>query len=164
MKNIILSIYVSLLLLNSFNNAAAADITISGSAQFQCDLLSKYMKKHGYHYIREIKYENSFKTNLFAAKDGEVIVKNMNNTVLGHGKTDEKGNFSVLAPRENSYQILVRFHGREINSVVAGTDEEIIIVDLGYFDKIEVDGWLQIPALSYCYSCDIRYLENKDSL
>jgi hypothetical protein len=53
-KKTSLSIWYSLLLLFSLNAAAvASDVTISGSARFKCNLLSKYMEKNGYYFIEE---------------------------------------------------------------------------------------------------------------
>jgi hypothetical protein len=164
MKKISLSICYSLLLLFSFTTVAiASDITISGSAQFKCNLLSKYMKKHGYSFIKEISYENNLKTNLFAAKDAEVTIKNKYDTVVGVVKTDKKGNFSISVRKDNNYKIVVRFHDLEFEYAVDYFDAENFIADLGYFDTEKVESWLQIPAVTYCYTCDIRYLENKES-
>jgi hypothetical protein len=165
LKKISLSIFYVLLLLLCFNaTAIASDITISGSAQFECNLLSKYMKKHGYSFIKEIKYKNNFKTNLFAANDAEVIIKNKLNITVGVGKTGKNGDFSISVPRENTYRIIVRFHGREIEDTVSYSDAKNFIADLGYFESEKVASWIQRPGLSYCYTCNIRYLEIKDSL
>ncbi len=71
-----------MLLLLSLNAAAvASDVTISGSARFKCNLLSKYMKKHGYYYISEVPYKN-YKTNLFAARGAEVIIMGLDTVFL----------------------------------------------------------------------------------
>jgi hypothetical protein len=165
MKNISLSIWYSLLLLLSVNTAAiASNITIRGSVQFECNFLSKYMQKHGYSYIKEIKYENNIKTNLFAANDAEVTVKNKYDTVVGVVNTDKKGNFSISVPKDNNYKIVVQFHDRKLEHVVDYFDARNFIANLGYFDTETVESWLQIPAVSYCYTCHIRYLENQESL
>ena len=102
MKNISLPVFFGLLLLLSFNTTAVAgNITISGSARFECNLLMKYMGKHGYSFIKENKdINNNFKANLFAARDADVIVKDQDNNIVGTGKTDKKGNFSISAPEE----------------------------------------------------------------
>ncbi len=166
MKHISLYILFTLLTLLSFNHAANAFevTTINGSAQFKCKLLSKYMEKHGYFYIKEIIYEKTFKTNIFAAKDAEVIIKSKYDTVLAIGKADKKGNFSISVPKDNNYKIVVRFHDREIEEVVSYSDAINFIADFGYFDTEKVGNWIQIPTLSYCYTCNIRYLETKGSL
>lgn len=166
MKNLSLSILFSLVLLLFLNNAAIAFevTTINGSVQFKCKLLSKYMEKHGYSYIKEIIYEKTFKTNIFAAKDAEVIIKNKYDTVLAVGKTDKKGNFSISVPKDNNYRIVARFHDREIEEAVSYSDAKNFIADLGYFDTEKVGDWIQIPTLSYCYTCNIRYFETKGSL
>lgn len=161
MKNIILSACVSLLLCNT---AVASDMTISGTAQFRSNLLSKYMIKNGYHYIKEMKIGYKYKTNLFAAGDAEVIVKNMNDIIVGSGRTDEKGNFLVSVPGDSSYQIVVRYHNREITKVVTVQETENITLDLMFFKSEEIDSWHERPALTYCYTCNIRYLENKETL
>jgi len=165
MKSFMLSVWCCLLLLPAFNPAAAAsDILISGSARFECNLLSKYMKKHGYYFVKEVRYNNKFKTNLFAAKYADVIIKNKDNATLGVGRTDKEGKFSIPVAQDSSYQLLVRFHGRKIENTVTFSDTKNIIVNVGYFDTEKIDDWLQIPAISYCYACDIRYLEKKESL
>ena len=165
MKNIKLVIRFSFFLILFFSNSAiASDITMTGSVRFECNLLSKYMGKHGYSFIREIRYENNIKTNLFAADDADVIVKNNDNNILGVGKTDKKGNYSISVPEGDLYQVFVRFHDREIEYVISYSDAENVIVDMGYFETGTIDAWLQMPALSYCYTCDIRYLESKGSL
>ncbi len=164
MKNISLSILYSLLLLFLFNAAAiASDITISGSARFRCNFLSKYMEKHGYSFIKEITYDNNFKTNIFVARDATVIIKNKDNTILGVGKTDKKGNFSISVPKDRAYRILVQFHGREVEHELSYSDSENFIADLGYFDIDTVGSWIPMPPMSYCYTCDIRYLETTES-
>ncbi len=165
MRIIKIKIILFLLLLFSLNTVAiASDITISGSAQFECNLLSKYMKKHGYFFIKEIRRKNNLKTNLFAAKDAEVIIKNKLDTILGVVRTDKKGNFSISVPVENMYQIVVRFHDREIKNEVSYSYAKNFLADLGYFDTEKVVSWIPLPALSYCYTCGIRYLEEKEFL
>jgi hypothetical protein len=99
------------------------------------------MEKHGYSYIKEINYRE-FKTNLFAAEDAEVIIKNKYDTVLGVGKTDERGNFSISVRKDNNYKILVRFHDREIEDVVDYFDAKNYIADLGYFKTEKVGNWI----------------------
>ena len=150
----------------SYNSTAIAleVISINGSTQFTCKFLSKYMEKHGYSYIKESIKESNFKTNVFAAKDAEIIVKNKYDTVLAFGKADKKGNFSISVPKDNNYKMVVRFHDREIEEVVSYSDAINFIADFGYFDAENVGNWIQIPTLTYCYSCNIRYLETKDSL
>lgn len=165
MKKISLFTWYSILLLLSLNAAAvASDVTISGSARFNCNLLSKYMEKHGYYFIEEVKYGKNFKTNIFAAKDAEVTIKSGNHTIVGTGKADEKGNFSISVPEEDTYQIVIRFHDREIEHNVSRSDAQDFVADLGYFKTEKVGSWIQKPALSYCYTCSIRYHENRESL
>ena len=144
MKKIAFYVWVvSLILLLSLNTAAiASDITVSGSAYFKCNFRSTYMKKHGYYFIEETLYQRSAKTNLFAARDAEVIIKNKHNTILGIGKTDKKGNFSVSVPEDRSYQIVIRFHNREIEDIVSPSDAKKFIADLGYFSTEKVGSWI----------------------
>ena len=143
MKKILLSVWISLMLLLSFNAAAvASDITVSGSAYFKCNFRSTYMEKHGYYFIEETLYQKNIKTNLFAARDAKVIIKNRHNTILGVGKTDEKGNFSISVPEDKSYQIVIRFHNREIEDVVSSSDAKNFIADLGYFSTEKVGSWI----------------------
>lgn len=165
MKKILLSVLFSLLLMLSFNNTAIAfELTkVNISAQFNCKLLSKYMEKYAYSYIRENINGSTFKTNIYAAKDAEVIIKNKYDTVLAAGRADKKGNFSVSVPKDNNYKIFVRFHDREIEEVISHSDAINFIADFGYFDTEKVGNWIQIPTLSYCYTCNIRYLETKES-
>ncbi len=84
MKNISLFILYGLLLILSFNTAATtSDTTVKGLAYFKCNFLSAYMEKHGYYLIKE-----DSETDLFAAEDAEVIIKNTDNAVVGVGKED----------------------------------------------------------------------------
>ena len=138
MRNISLSILFSLFLLISYSAAAnASDTTVSGSAHFKSSLLSSYMEKHGYVFIEE-----SSKKNIFAAGDAEIIIRNKNNTIVGTGKTDKKGNFSISVPEDDSYQIIVRFHGHEAEYVVSSSEANNFIAYLGYFNSDEVGIWI----------------------
>ena len=155
----------SLLLILPLNAMAfASDIALSGSASFKCNFISTYMGKHGYHLIEKDLYLNNLKIDRYAAHDAEVIIKNQTNAVIGTGKTDEKGMFSISVPEDYSYRIIIRFHGREIEDAVTYSIVKNIIADLGYFDTEQVGSWIPTPALQYCYTCDIRYLETRKSL
>ena len=163
MKRISMSVLCNLLMLLFFcASVPAFDATINGTAQFECNLLSKYMEKHGYFFIRELHYKNNIKTNLFAAGDAEVIIKNKYNTVMGVGKTDKQGNFSISVPRDNNYKVVVRFHDRQVEDVIEYSEAEDFIADLGYFETEKVGSWIEIPPLSYCDTCNIRILEEGD--
>lgn len=165
MRRMTLSALLCLLLLFSFSfTSNASEITISGTAQFKCSLLSKYMKKQDYSFIYEIRSKNNFKTNLYAAKDAEVLIIDGDNGIVRIGQTDNKGHFSVSVSEEKVYQIVVRFHGREINGVASASDAEDFIADLGYFSSEEVGNWLIKPALTYCTTCKLRILEINESL
>ncbi len=122
--------------------SAAADVTINGSAYFKCNFISKYMEKHGYSYIREVSYNENMKTNLFAARDATVIIKDSGNNIVGYGRTDRKGNFSISVPRDESYQIIVQFHGQEIKKQVPYPEAKRFIADLGYFSTEKVGRWI----------------------
>jgi len=163
MKTLLRSVMYILLLVLFYNAAAnAANITLSGTTQFECNLLSKYMEKHGFTYLQEIPY-NNFKTNLFAANNAEVIIKNeKNNAVLGTARTDKKGNFSISVPEDSRYRIIVRFHDREIEKTVYCSEAKNIIANVGYFDSGTVDNWIEIKPVSYCFTCNLRYHENKE--
>ena len=162
-KNILLSVLSGMLLLALINSSSASEITtINVSAQFKCNLLSKYMKKHGYSYIDEIAGERTVKTNIFAAKDAEVVVKNKYDDILAVGRTDKLGNYSVNLPRDNNYKIAVGFHNRQVEGIISYMDSNFL-ADLGYFGTEKVGSWIAMPALSYCYTCNIRYLEKKES-
>jgi hypothetical protein len=83
---------------------------------------------------------------------------------VGVGKADEKGIFSISVPEEDTYQIVVQFHDREIENKVSRSDVNNFVADLGYFDTEKVGSWIQKPALSYCYTCSLRYHENREPL
>ncbi len=165
MRKILLSILCPVILFAfSVSTSAFEMTTISGSAQFKSSLLSKYMKKHGYSYIEEVLYDGHKKTNIFAAKDAEVIIQNKYGTVVGSGKADDDGSFSVSVPRDNNYHIFVRFHDREIEGLVSYAEVKNYTADFGHFDTETVEGWLYMPPLTYCYTCDIRQLEMSESM
>lgn len=162
MKRLILAVVCGMSALLFLSAATASDVTINGSAQFQCSLLSKYMKKHGYSYIREVMYKNNLRTNVFAAKDAEVIIKNKYGVVLATERADEKGHFTLSVPEDNNYRIAVKFHEREIENIVSCPDAANFIADMGYFDSEKVGSWLQTHPVSYCYTCGIRYHEMRE--
>ena len=165
MNKISLSVWSGLLLLLFLNGAAvASDVTISGSARFKCNLISKYMEKHGYYFIEELEYNKNFKMNIFAAKDAEITIKNRNDSILGSGKSDEKGDFSISVPEADTYQVVIRFHDRKIEFGLSLSDVKDHVADMGYFDTEKVGSWIQKPALSYCYTCSLRYHEDRESL
>jgi len=138
MRNYLLSVLFSLLLLMSYSPAVhAADVTVSGSAYFVSSLLSSYMKKHGYVFIEE-----SAKKNVFAAGDADITIKNEKDKTVGAGTTDEKGNFSISVPDDESYKIIVIFHGRESEYTVSSSEVSNFKAYLGYFSSDEVDGWI----------------------
>ncbi len=164
-KLIVNSLLCPVLLFMFSSSASAFDMaTISGSAQFKSSLLSKYMKKHGYSFLEEVLYNGRYKTNLFAAKEAEVIVKNKYGSVLASGITDHDGHFSLSVPRDNNYQILVRFHDREIEDLVSYSDVNNYTADFGHFKTETVESWFFLPPLTYCYSCNIRHLEMNESM
>lgn len=139
-----------LLMIFSFHNAAAAaDISISGSSQFESSLLAKYMKKHGYSYVGQTSIENYLKVNTYAAKDAEVIVKDEQGAVLGTGMTDQQGNFNIIVSREDVYKVIVRFQGQETEKIVKFPKIDDITMNVGYFSSEIVGGWIRTASLSY---------------
>ncbi len=151
-------IFILSLILNTA--AAAANITINGSAYFSCNLLSKYMEKNGYSFIKEI-HQGNVKKNLFAAGDAEVIIKNKKNSIIKTGRTDNMGNFSVSVPGDFGYQIIVRFHGHEFMDVVTSGNEYRFSANMGFFNTEEAGNWISKPKLSYCYTCKLRPSEDR---
>jgi hypothetical protein len=149
----VLFIFILSLILNTA--AAASDITINGTAYFSCTLLSKYMEKNGYSFIKEI-HQDNVKKNLFAAGDAEVIIKNKRNSIIKTGRTDNLGNFYVSVPGDFGYQIIVRFHGHEFMDVVTSANEYRFSANMGFFDTEEAGSWISKPGLSYCYTCKLR--------
>ncbi len=142
-KNTSSAILCSLLLLVIYSSSAiASDITINGSADFKCSFGSSYMKKHGYSFIEETLHNNTIKANIFGAKDAEVTIKNNNNAVVGTGKTDIAGGFSISVPEEASYQIIVKFHDKEISSSISDMDEKYVKAHFGYFSTDKVGFWI----------------------
>jgi len=121
------------------------------------------MEKHGYVLIEKDLLMNNLKTDRYAANNADVLIKNQKNDVIGSGKTDEKGRFSVSVPEEYVYRVAVRFHDRYIEQEVSYEGAANITADLGYFDTEKVVSWIPIPPLYYCYTCDLRYLETKKS-
>ncbi len=156
MKKVSQSVLFIFILSLVFSTAAAADkITINGTAYFSSTLLSKYMEKNGYSFIKEI-HQDNVKKNLFAAGDAEVIIKNKRNSIIKTGRTDNQGNFSVSVPGDFGYQIIVRFHGHEFMDVVTSANEYRFIANMGFFDTEEAGNWISKPGLSYCYTCKLR--------
>ncbi len=165
MKRVTLSLLVCFVLVIAFSAPSiAADVSIEGSAYFKTSLIAKYMKKHGYHYVSEVMYNNIYKTNLFGAKNAEVIVKNTDDIIVGFGRTDKKGDFSFTVPGDREYKIVIRFQGREIEKKTNEFQTGRLTADLGHFTSDEVDSWIEKYPVTYCKECDIRYLEAKGSM
>ncbi len=165
MKKMTLSLLLSLVLLAFLCiPSMAADMTIEGSAQFKTSLIAKYMEKHGYYYINEVMHNNQYKTNLFGAKNAEVMVVNTKGIIVGFGRADMKGDFSFDVPVDREYKIIISFHGREIEKKTNEFQTGSLKADLGSFSSEEVDSWIESYPLTYCDNCDIRYLEAKGSI
>ncbi len=143
MINILRIFVCNLLLLLFFSSSVfASDITINGSADFKCSFISNYMEKHGYSFIEEALHNNSVKTNLFGAKDAEVTIENQQNIVIGVGKTDSKGKFSISVPKEASYKVTVKFHGNEYSKAISDSDTSNITAHFGFFTSDKVGDWI----------------------
>ncbi|MBI5665522.1 MAG: hypothetical protein HZC49_10640 [Nitrospirae bacterium] len=164
MKLFLSVLHILLVVLSPNTAAYASDIVLNGSVYFKCNFISSYMEKHGYVLVEKNLYIRELKTDRYAANDAEVVIKNLNNTVIGTGKTDEAGKFSIPVPENQSYRMVIRFHGREIEEAVSYSDSANIKADMGYFDTEQVGSWIPTPPLQYCYACNIRYLETKKSL
>jgi len=164
MKKILLFISCIVLILNVTSISHASDVTLNISAQFKCNFLAKYMKKHGYHYIKEVPFRNNMRTNLFAANNAEVVIKNKHDAVLATGSTDIKGNVSIKVPADSEYKVIVKFHDREYTENLNISNTHDFVADFGFFESDAVGSWIRIPALSYCNSCGIRHLDLMSSL
>ena len=162
----LLGVLTVLLLFFSFTSTSDSfDMTsLNGTVRFKSHLIAKYMKKHGCFYIKEVYYKGTLKTNVFAAKDAEVIIKNKYNAVLAEGRTDDKGAFEFSVPKDNIYNIIVRFRDRETEETVSYEETGNYIADMGHYDTAIVERWFPMPPVTYCYTCNIRYLERKESL
>ncbi len=138
MRKITVSILISILMLLSYGGAAnAMKDKVNIAVQFKCNFLSKYMAKHGYVFV-----ETSNKKNIFAARDAKVTIKDMNDKVLGVGKTDKNGAFSRYITVNEEYKVVVEFHGHETVFEVPSSKLESFTAYLGYFETDEVGGWI----------------------
>jgi hypothetical protein len=122
--------------------AGSSKVTIEGSAYFQCNLIASYMKKHGYHFIEESVYQQDVKTNLYAARDADVIVQGDRSTILATGSTDARGRFSLAVPPHGNYHIVIRFHGKEHTGTLSGESTDGYRADLGHFSSDTVGRWI----------------------
>lgn len=156
-----MNIFIVLLFLKSPLNAS--DITLSGAVYFKCNYNSTYMEKHGYALIKKNLLIKDFKIDSYAASYAEIVVRNQNDTIIGTGKTDEKGVFALSVPEEHLYRLMVTFRGREIQEFVPYTNAANITVDMGYFDTESVGSWIPVPPITYCPTCNIRFLESKEA-
>ena len=138
MKKVLLSVLLCLFLLVSYSAVTnASGTTVTGAAYFKSSLLSSYMEKHGYVFIEE-----SSRKNIFAAEDAEIIIKNKKNKVIGYGKTDKRGNFSISVPEDDSYKIIVKYHGHEKEYEASSSNSKNFTAYLGYFSSDEVGDWI----------------------
>ena len=149
MKKILLVICFSALIFTfSNNNAAASEVVISGSSQFDCSLSAKFMEKHGYVFIEESYYASYMSTNMYAATDAEVTIENEHGAILGAGMADKRGHFSITVPKSDLYKIVVTFHGHKGIKQVQFSKIDDVIVYLGFVKSEIVDNWLQTASLN----------------
>jgi len=127
-------------------NAAASDVVIKGSSQFDCSLSEKFMKKHGYFFIEESSYETYISTNIYAASGSELSVLDEEGNVLGTAMADNEGSFSITVPKGETYRIIARFHDQKVEKVVKFSDIEKVTVSLGFFKSEIVDNWLRTAS------------------
>ena len=138
MKKAIILFLLSVTLVFSYSvSVYALDVTVSGSAQFKCNFLATYMEKHGYVFL-----ETSNKKNIFAAHNADVVVKNDDDKIVGRGKTDPKGQFSIAVPAEERYKIIVSYNGHESEYELTAAQAKNFTAYLGYFDSDEVGRWI----------------------
>ncbi len=138
MKKCLISILICLIFVISFSGAAgAADTVVRGSIYFSSSLISSYMQKHGFIFIEERSHDF-----VYAAPDAEITVTNKEDDIVGQGRTDTGGHFSLSVPDEKSYMIIVRFHGHEYKHEVPDSERDDISIRLGLFSSDEVDGWI----------------------
>lgn len=138
MKNIITPVLFSVIMLTVCSAAVGlSNNTLNGAAQFKSSFSSSYMAKHGYVFIEE-----SNKSNIFAAGDAEIIIKNKNGKLVGKGKTDREGAFSIAVPEGESYKVIIKYHDRETEYEVSSLKTRNFIAYLGEFDSDEVGSWI----------------------
>ena len=171
-KNLLVILFSFVLGVFFINNAVASDfqkeniviktVVISGSFQFDSSLSARFMEKHGYSFIEESYYASYLTTNIYGAKDAEVIIEDEHGTFLGTGVTDKKGKFSINVPLEDSYRIVARFHDRETDKMVKLKDIERVIVYVGFFKSETVDIWMAQASLDDCGTCGaVRYAKKR---
>lgn len=110
---------------------------INVNVQFKCNFLTKYMEKHGYVFV-----EKSNKMNIFAARDAQIIIKDMNDNVIADGTTDQNGEFTGNVPFQDSYKLVVSFNKHESEFIVSSSKADNFTAYLGYFESDEVGGWI----------------------
>ncbi len=138
MKKITVSILIGFLMVLLIGGTAdALKNKMSVKVQFKCNFLSKYMAKHGYTFV-----ETSNKMNIFAARDSKIVIKDMNDKIVGIGTADSKGEFTGYIPVQENYKVIVKFHGHESEFEVSSSKAANFTAYLGYFDSDEVGGWI----------------------
>ena len=144
MKKCLLSILMCLILLISLSGAVcASDTVVSGSIYFSSTLISPYMQKHGFIFIKEGSHDV-----VYAAPDAEITVTNKEDDIVGQGRTDTGGHFSISVPEVESYMIVVRFHEHEYKHEVPNSERDTILIRLGLFRSDEVDRWIDASIKS----------------
>jgi hypothetical protein len=101
------------------------------------------MQKHGFIYI-----EKGSRDFVYAAPDAEITVTNKEDDIVGQGRTDIGGHFSMSVPEEESYMIIVRFHEHEYKHEVPNSKRDTILIRLGLFRSDEVDRWIDASIKS----------------
>jgi hypothetical protein len=106
-------------------------INIHGLAIFKCDYSSTADAVKGMKFYKNVK-NGPFITLLYGAGGTEVTIRDASNAIIGFGKADPDGSYSVLVPPCEFYQIEIKFKDKTANKTIAAKDaEESFDIDFG---------------------------------
>ncbi|HAA29219.1 MAG TPA: hypothetical protein DCE56_17855 [Cyanobacteria bacterium UBA8553] len=90
-------------------------------------------------FIKEVA-NGSYKTNLFGANGTEITVKNSKNNIVGMGKANSDGSFSIPVENDNFYSVEINFKSKKAERKLSKDNLNNLEVDLGRFQGEEILG------------------------
>jgi hypothetical protein len=117
-----------------YAEADSKGATLSGKAAFAVDYKRSVMEQKGFRFIGKGTY-GPYVTNYFGAQNAAIVVKNGKGELIGVGKANSDGTFSLTLEPSTFYQISVEYRGRKIEKVISSSDAtKNIQLDLGRFE------------------------------
>lgn len=118
----------------SINSHADVKELISGELYFKCDFKEKYVESLGYKFLREVE-DGAYITNLFGANGAKIIIRGNQGNIIGMGKSDLSGGFSVDVKKGDFYEIELRFKQWKHNEPIMSGETQKLSYTFGKCPK-----------------------------